>query len=75
MSWMVQMLGWFRADAAWGTLKTGERLRVAGNFRRQEFEGDEAMQPSILGFVNHAHSAAAELLDDAVVRDVLAEHS
>jgi len=34
----------------------------------------QAMQPSILGFVNHAHSAAAELLDDAVVRDVLAEH-
>ena len=29
---------------------------------------------SVLGFVDHAHAAAAELLDDAVVRDGLADH-
>ena len=56
------------------TLKTGERLGVSGNFFGQEFEGDKAMQPSVLSFVNHAHPAAAELLDDAVVGDGLADH-
>ena len=70
------MLGWFRADAAWGTLKTGERLRVAGNFRRQEFEGDASDAAEYPRLCKPRHSAAAaELLDNAVVRDGLADHS
>jgi hypothetical protein len=32
------------------------------------------MQASVLGLVNHAHAAATELLDDAVVRDGHADH-
>ena len=32
------------------------------------------MQPRVLGFVDHTHPAAAQLLDDAVVRDGLANH-
>jgi hypothetical protein len=32
------------------------------------------MQPSVLGFVDHAHAAASEFLDDAVVRNSLANH-
>src|SRR5438445_13771708 len=32
------------------------------------------MQPGVLGFVNHAHPPAAELFNDAVVRDGLADH-
>src|SRR5271156_1207905 len=32
------------------------------------------MEPSILGVVDHAHAAAAQLLDDAVVRDDLVDH-
>ena len=55
-------------------LKAGEGLRVAGNIFRQELQGDEAMQPRVFGFVNHAHPAAAELLDDAVMRNGLADH-
>ncbi len=31
------------------------------------------MQPSVLGLVNDTHAPAAELLDDAVVRDGLAD--
>ena len=31
------------------------------------------MEPGVLGFVNHAHAAAAELLDDAVVGEGLAD--
>ena len=50
-------------------LKAGERLRVAGNLVGQELERDEAVQARVLGFVNDTHAAAAELLDDAVVRD------
>jgi len=55
-------------------LKTGESLRVTGNFFRQEFEGDEAMQPRILGLIHNAHSPATELFNNAVVRDGLADH-
>ena len=55
-------------------LKTGERLRVTGHFLRQELERDEAMQPRVLSFIDHTHAATTELLDDAVVRDGLADH-
>ena len=55
-------------------LKAGQRLRIAGNVFGQELQGDEAVQPRVLGLVNHAHPAAAQLLDDAVVRDGLADH-
>ena len=54
-------------------LKACERLRVAGNILRQELKGDEAMQPRVLGFIHHTHPPAAQLLDDAVVRDGLAD--
>ena len=36
-------------------LKTRQRLRVSGNVFGQEFEGDKAVQPSVFGFVDHAH--------------------
>jgi len=35
----------------------------------------EAMQPRVLGFIHHTHPAAAQLLDDAVMRDGLADHA
>jgi hypothetical protein len=50
-------------------------LRVLGNFVRQEFQGDKAMQPRVFGFVDHAHAATTEFVDNAVVRDSLADHS
>ena len=40
-----------------------------------ELQGDEAVQPGVLGLVHHSHAAPAELLDDAVVRDGLADHA
>jgi hypothetical protein len=33
-----------------------------------------AMQPGVFGLVNDTHAAAAQFLDDAVVRDGLADH-
>ncbi len=56
------------------TLKTGQSLRVFSYLFGQEFKCDKTMQPSVLGLVDHTHSAAAQLLDNAVVRDGLADH-
>ena len=49
-------------------------LRVLGHFVGQEFQGDEAPKLGVLGLVDDAHPAAAQFLDDAVVRDGLADH-
>ena len=52
-------------------LEAAQSLRVLRYIIGQEFESDEATEVGILGFVDHTHPAAAELLDDAVVRDGL----
>jgi len=54
-------------------LETGENLRIAGDGVGKEFESDKTMQAGVFGFVDYAHAAAAELLDDAVVRMPRAE--
>ncbi len=54
-------------------LEAGQCLRVSGDFFGQKLESNEAMQPRVLGFIHHTHTAAPELLDDAVVRDGLAD--
>ena len=51
-----------------------QRLRIFGQLVGQELQGDEAAELSVLGLVDHTHPAAAELLDDAVVRNGLADH-
>ena len=55
-------------------LETRQRLRIARDVVGQELQRDEAVQARVLGLVDHAHAAAAQLLDDAVVRDGLADH-
>jgi serine/threonine protein kinase len=50
-------------------LETGQCLRVAGNVLRQELEGNKAPKASVLSLIDHAHTAAAELLDDPVMGD------
>jgi len=51
------------------------KCEVTGNVLWQELECDEAMQPRIFGLVDDTHAATAQLLDDAVVRDDLVDHS
>src|SRR6202049_4716408 len=51
-----------------------QNLRVLGNVVRQKFQGDETTEHRILGLVDDTHAPAAQLLDDAVVRDGLADH-
>ena len=55
--------------------KTFQGLRVAGDVVGQEFKGDKAAQRGVLCQVNHTHPTTAELLNNAVMRDGLADHS
>ena len=72
---MVQMLGWFSADAALCfALKACQRLCIVGYIVRQELQGDKAMQLHVFGLVDHPHAAAAEFRDNAVMGDGLADH-
>jgi len=56
------------------TLEPFQGLPVLGEFFREEFQGDGALELGVLGLVHHAHAAPAELLQNAVVRDGLADH-
>ena len=50
-----------------------ERVRIVGHFGK-ELERDEAAELGVFGLVDHTHAAATEFLDDAVVRNSLADH-
>jgi hypothetical protein len=54
-------------------LRVGNGLRswVFGQIVGQKLESDESVQSDIFSFVNHTHSAATELLDNAVMGDAL----
>ena len=54
-------------------LEAGKSLRILGYFIEQEFQGGEAMQLHILGFVNDPHPAAAKFFNHAVMRDGLTD--
>ena len=56
------------------TPKTLQSLGILGEFFRQELQRHEAPRSRVLSLVHHTHTAAPELLDDAVVRDGLADH-
>jgi hypothetical protein len=62
------------AEAARLALETIHRLRISRKFGRQEFKGNEAAQLDIFGFVYNPHPTTAQLFDDAIVRDGLADH-
>ena len=53
--------------------ESAQGLRESEPTLEEETSGDKAVQPSVLGFVNHTHAATAEFLDDAVVGDGLSE--
>ena len=56
-------------------LKTVECQGIFFRLGRQELERDMAAQVDVLGLVHHAHSSAAQLREDTVVRDGLADHA
>jgi hypothetical protein len=51
-----------------------ERLRVVADLLREELQRDATAELDVLGLVDDAHAAAAELLQDPVVGDGLADH-
>ena len=55
-------------------LEAAEGLRIARDVVGQELHGDETVKARVLGLVHHAHSAATQFLDDAVVRDGSPDH-
>ena len=66
--WMVQGGGSFSF-----ALESSDGLGIAGKLIGQELQGNEAVKPRVLGFVDDTHTAAAQLLDDAVVQDGLTD--
>jgi hypothetical protein len=55
-------------------LKSAKGLRIFGHVVREEFESYKAAQLHVFSFVDDTHPASAQFLDDAVVRDGLADH-
>src|ERR1035438_5204273 len=55
-------------------LKAAECRWVFGYVVGQELKGDEATEFYVLSLVDDTHPAAAQLLDDAVVRDDPVDH-
>jgi hypothetical protein len=53
-------------------LKPSQRLGIFGNLIRQEFQGDKSVKSYVLSFVDDTHPAAAQFLNDAIVRNGLA---
>jgi hypothetical protein len=49
-------------------------FRVRGQIGAQDLEGDEALEASVLGLVDHTHPAGAELRQDLVVTQDLSDH-
>jgi len=56
------------------TLEPGQGLGVSDDVIGQKFEGHKAVEGYVLGLVDDAHPTPAELLENAVVRDGLADH-
>jgi hypothetical protein len=54
-------------------LEPAQRGWVVCEVLRQELESHKATQPSVFCFINHAHAADTKLLDDAVMRERLAD--
>src|ERR1700690_2747929 len=67
--WMVQ-----GGSSAGFAAETFQCLWVLRYIVRQELQRDKPAKRDILGLIDYTHPAAAELLDDTVVRDGLADH-
>jgi len=55
------------------SLEASQRLGVFGYFFGQKLQPDKSVEGYVLSFVDHAHAATADLLDDAVVAQLKAD--
>ena len=67
--WMIQ-----RGCGAGFAAEALDGLRVLRNIVRKKFERHIAAEARVFGFVNHAHSAAAQFFEHGVMRDGEANH-
>jgi hypothetical protein len=56
------------------TAKAAQDLSIFGHFVGQKLQRNKAIEFGVLGFEYYAHPAGAQLLDDAIVQDGLADH-
>ena len=56
-------------------LESFQRLSGCNQFLRKELQGDMAFEAQILRLIHHAHSAAAKLFQDPVMRNGFANHN
>ena|ERR1700680_913173 len=74
ISQIVQIFGWFRAETARASRRNrSNALRVLRDIFGEKLQEDEAPKLGILWLVDDAHAPATELLDDAAMRDGLAD--
>src|SRR5262249_37792967 len=55
-------------------LKALQRLAIPGEVVRKKFDGYVAAQACVFRFIHYAHAPAAQLANDLVMRDDLANH-
>ncbi len=56
------------------TAKTLQRLGIVRHFVRQKLQGHEAAEHEVFRLVHHPHAPAAQLFQDAIVRDGVTDH-
>src|SRR5713226_1209574 len=56
-------------------LKAFDRLRIISKLLGKELERDTSAQLEVFGFINHAHPAAAQYLQYAVVGNLLTDQA
>src|SRR2546426_1885379 len=56
------------------TLEPLQSMAIPGQLFGQEFQGHQTPELGVLDLVDNSHPTAAELLQDAVMRDRLANH-
>src|SRR6266851_1795342 len=57
------------------SLETSQCLGVSGDLVRQELQGNKTMEGGVLSLIDDTHPAATEFVDNAVVRDGMADHA
>ena len=55
-------------------LEPFDRARILRQLLGEELQRDSTPQPRVFGQVDNAHAALAQLIQDAIVRDGLADH-
>src|SRR4029077_9490256 len=55
-------------------LEPGQCQGVLGDLIGQKLQGDKPAESDVLGLIDDTHPAAADLLNNAIVRNGLAEH-